>query len=267
MIPQIEKIQSGLSRSQNQSQSAPVALQIQGLNLELAGTAVLEAVDLNLAQTGVTTLIGPSGAGKSSLLRCINGLHQNWQGRIALAGKDIRSWQGGWDQLRRHVGLIAQKPCVFPESIRANVVFGLQGWRQRRRADDLVETVLRQAALWDEVSGRLAASAETLSLGQQQRLCIARALAIKPGLLLLDEPTASLDPRSKQLIEQTIQVLAQSMPVLCVTHDLDQARRLGGQIVFMCDGKVIEKADADEFFKQPQRLESREFLSWNVCEC
>lgn len=250
-----------------QGPSDSVALQIQGLNLVLGGMTVLEGVGLALAQTGVTTLIGPSGAGKSSLLRCINGLHQNWQGQIELAGRDIHHWQGGWDQLRRHVGLIAQKPCVFPQSIRTNVVFGIQGWRQRRRADALVEAVLCQAALWDEVSARLTAPAETLSLGQQQRLCIARALAIKPGLLLLDEPTASLDPRSKQLIEQSIKSLAESMPVLCVTHDLEQARRLGGQVVFMCEGKVIEQADCESFFQRPQRLESREFLSWNVCEC
>jgi len=263
MIPQPKIIESALPYGQSDS----VALQIQGLNLVLGGTVVLAGVGLKLAKTGVTTLIGPSGAGKSSLLRCINGLHQNWQGQIELAGRNIHHWQGGWDQLRRHVGLIAQKPCVFPQSIRANVVFGVQGWRQRRRADGLVEEVLRQAALWDEVSGRLTDSAETLSLGQQQRLCIARALAIKPGLLLLDEPTASLDPRSKQLIEQSIQVLAQSMPVLCVTHDLEQARRLGGQVIFMCDGRVIEQADCESFFQRPQRLESREFLSWNVCEC
>ena len=263
MIPQVDNNEVVLPLRQTHQ----TALQVQGLGLQLAGVTVLEGIDLDLAKTGVTSLIGPSGAGKSSLLRCINGLYQDWQGQIGLEGQDIRRWQGGWDQLRRHVGLIAQKPCVFPESIRANVVFGVQGWRQRRRADDLVEKVLRQAALWDEVSERLDAPAETLSLGQQQRLCIARALAIKPGLLLLDEPTASLDPRSKQLIEQSIQQLAQSIPVLCVTHDLEQARRLGGQVVFMCEGKVIEQADSEMFFCQPQRLQSREFLRWNVCEC
>ncbi len=265
MIPQPEIIKPALPQGQSVPDS--IALQIQGLSLMLANTQVLDGIALELPQTGITTLIGPSGAGKSSLLRCINGLHQHWQGKIELAGQNIHHWQGGWDQLRRHIGLIAQKPCVFPQSIRSNVVFGIQGWRQRRRADALVETVLRQAALWGEVSARLSAPAETLSLGQQQRLCIARALAIKPNLLLLDEPTASLDPRSKQLIEQSIKSLAASMPVLCVTHDLEQARRLKGRVVFMCDGKVIEQADSEVFFKQPQRLESREFLSWSVCEC
>lgn len=262
-IPQHKKIEPGLP----QSCPRQVGLQIQGLSLALSGVAVLENIGLDLAKTGVTSLIGPSGAGKSTLLRCINGLHQDWQGQINLAGQDVRYWQGGWDQLRRHIGLIAQKPCVFPESIRANVTFGIQGWRQRRRANGLVEAVLQQAALWDEVSDRLMAPAETLSLGQQQRLCIARALAIKPGLLLLDEPTASLDTRSKLLIEQSIKSLAASIPVLCVTHDLDQAQRLGGDVVFMCEGKVIEQADCESFFQRPQRLESREFLSWNVCQC
>jgi len=262
-IPQHKKIEPGLP----QSCPRQVGLQIQGLSLALSGVAVLENIGLDLAKTGVTSLIGPSGAGKSTLLRCINGLHQDWQGQINLAGQDVRYWQGGWDQLRRHIGLIAQKPCVFPESIRANVTFGIQGWRQRRRANGLVEAALQQAALWDEVSDRLMAPAETLSLGQQQRLCIARALAIKPGLLLLDEPTASLDTRSKLLIEQSIKSLAASIPVLCVTHDLDQAQRLGGDVVFMCEGKVIEQADCESFFQRPQRLESREFLSWNVCQC
>ncbi len=242
-------------------------LQIEGLCLQLGGMLILQDVGLALAQMGVTTLIGPSGAGKSSLLQCLNGLQSHWQGEIRLKCNDIRHWPGGWDGLRRHIGLIGQKPCVFPCSIRANVVFGLQSWRQRRRADELVEATLKQVALWDEVKERLDAPAESLSLGQQQRLCIARALVVKPGMLLLDEPTASLDPRSKQLIEQSIKALAETMPVLCVTHDLDQARRLGGQIVFMCEGRVIEQGESEGFFAQPQRLESREFLRWSVCEC
>ena len=242
-------------------------LEIEGLSLQLGNTAILQDVNIALGATGITTLIGPSGAGKSSLLHCLNGLQMQWQGEIRRQGRSIRFWPGGWDGLRRHIGLIGQKPCVFPRSIRANVVFGLPGWRQRRKANELVETALRQAALWDEVKDRLDTPAESLSLGQQQRLCIARALAVKPGLLLLDEPTASLDPRSKQLIEQSLKELAETMPVLCVTHDLDQARRLGGEVVFMCDGRVIEQSDSEAFFVQPQRLESREFLRWSVCEC
>jgi len=242
-------------------------VEIEGLSLSLADKAILQDISLRLPDAGITTVIGPSGAGKSSLLRCLNGLHQQWQGEILLQRRDVRHWPGGGDLLRRHVGLIGQKPCVFPHSIRANVVFGIQGRRKRRKADGIVETVLKQAALWDEVKHRLHEPAESLSLGQQQRLCIARALAIRPGLILLDEPTASLDPRSKQLIEQSIRQLAGTMPVVCVTHDLEQARRLGGGVIFMCEGRVIEEAACESFFTQPQRLESREFLRWTVCDC
>lgn len=244
----------------------PIALAIENLSLTLSGNAILREVNIDLPQCGITSLIGPSGAGKSSLLRCINGLQQGWQGQITLAGQTLRGWPGGWDQLRRHIGLVAQKPAVFPVSIRENVIFGLTR-QQRRRADAVVEQSLQQAALWDEVKGRLDAPAATLSLGQQQRLCIARALAIAPQLLLLDEPTASLDPRSKQLIEESIITLSQQMPILSVTHDLEQSKRFAGQVIFMCEGKVIECGEAKDFFRRPQRLESREFLHWSVCDC
>lgn len=263
MIPQIKP---GAATTP-QPRQPRFGIEIDGLSLRLSGTEILQDVSLRLSEAGVTAVIGPSGAGKSSLLRCLNGLYQQWRGEVRLQDTDIRRWPGGWDQLRRHVGLIAQRPCVFPTSVRANVVFGVQGRRRRKRADEIVEIALKQAALWDEVKQRLHAPAESLSLGQQQRLCIARALAIQPRLLLLDEPTASLDPRSKQLIEDSITALAATIPVLCVTHDLDQARRLGGTVVFMCDGRVIEQAACERFFAQPQRLESREFLRWSVCDC
>ena len=244
-----------------------VSLEIDSVSLQLKGINILQDVSFTLREQGITTLIGPSGAGKSSLLHCVNGLQTQWQGEIRILGRNIQHWPGSWDKLRRYVGLIGQKPCVFPCSIRANVLFGLSGWRKRRKAKELLRTTLTQAALWDEVKDRLDASAESLSLGQQQRLCIARALAVQPGLLLLDEPTASLDPRSKQLIEQSLKQLAETMPVLCVTHDLEQARRLGGDVVFICEGRLVEQGESEAFFAQPQRLESREFLRWNVCEC
>ncbi len=246
--------------------SAP-PLQVEQLTLQLGGQSVLQALSFTLPTQGITSLIGPSGAGKSSLLRCLNGLENHWRGSILVDGANVRHWRGGWDQLRRHIGLIAQKPVVFNASIRANVAFGLQGWRTRRRAEALIEQSLHQAALWDEVKERLDAPATTLSVGQQQRLCIARALAIKPKILLLDEPTASLDPRSKQLIEQTMLQLAETMPLICVTHDLEQARRLNGQFIFICDGRVIEQGACEQVLDQPQAIETREFLRWNVCDC
>lgn len=242
-------------------------LTVNRLDLVLNDKQVLRELSFSISSGTVTSLIGPSGAGKSSLLRCLNGLHTSWSGDISFDGQNIRQWRGGWDWVRREIGLIAQKPVVFRTSIRSNVCFGIQGWRQRRRANELIEQSLRQAALWDEVKDRLDAPASTLSVGQQQRLCIARALAINPRVLLLDEPTASLDPHSKQLIEQSLLELASEKSLLCVTHDLDQAQRLGGETIFICDGRVIEKGKTSELFTTPQALETREFLRWNVCDC
>jgi len=251
------------------AESAPTTIGLHASQVSLAfgENSVLQDINFTLPATGVVTLIGPSGAGKSSLLRCINLLNREWRGEITLFNHDVRRWSEGEDALRRTVGLIAQKPALFPCSIAQNVLFGLT--RQARRACSLqqLEQVLRQAALWDEVSHRLHAPAHTLSVGQQQRLCIARALALSPAMLLLDEPTASLDPNSKQFIEASLLALAQTMPLLCVTHDIEQAKRLGGGVIFMCDGRIIEQGAAEPFFNRPQRIESREFLRWSVCDC
>ncbi len=237
------------------------------VSLQLSDKNILQDVSFALPHHGINSLIGPSGAGKSSLLRCLTLLYDDWQGSISINGIETRAWLGGEDDLRRHIGLIAQKPSVFPASIYQNVIFGLS--RKERKQNQLarVEQCLKQAALWDEVKERLHNPANTLSVGQQQRLCLARALALEPKVLLLDEPTASLDPRSKQLIEASLHDLAKNMPILCVTHDLEQAQRLQGQVIFMCDGKIIETASAKDFFEQPKRLESREFLRWSVCDC
>ncbi len=240
---------------------------IESISLSLSGKSILKDVSFSLPATGISSLIGPSGAGKSSLLRCLTSLYDNWQGTISVSGINSRAWLGGEDGLRRHIGLIAQKPAVFPASIYDNVIFGLSRKERKQNQSLRVEQCLKQAALWDEVKERLHSPANTLSVGQQQRLCLARALALEPKVLLLDEPTASLDPRSKQLIEASLHDLAKNMPLLCVTHDLEQAQRLQGQVIFMCDGKIIESASANDFFQHPERLETREFLRWSVCDC
>lgn len=237
------------------------------LSLTLSRERILKGVSFAMPNRGITTLIGPSGAGKSSLLRCLTLLCDDWKGDISMHGASIREWPGGGDSLRRHIGLIAQKPSVFPTSIYENVIFGLSRKERKQDQSICIEEYLRQAALWDEVKDRLYAPATTLSLGQQQRLCLARALALKPKVLLLDEPTASLDTHSKQLIEASLHHLATTMLLVCVTHDLEQAQRLQGQIIFMCDGKIIEMDTAKNFFQHPTRLESREFLRWSVCDC
>jgi len=235
------------------------------LSLQLGGHAILNDISLHLPQTGISALIGPSGAGKSSLLRCINRLHDDWQGSIELAGQSVR--ESDADALRRQIGLIGQKPAVFPCSIRKNVVFGLPNSQRKSVSDASIRQVLEQAALWREVEGRLDDDANTLSVGQQQRLCLARALMLKPSFLLLDEPTSALDPRSRDMIEHSLQNIASHMPLLWVTHDLEQAKRISQRVIFICDGRLIEQADANDFFFRPKRLESREFLRWNVCDC
>ncbi|MDX8412806.1 MAG: ATP-binding cassette domain-containing protein [Mariprofundales bacterium] len=256
-------------RHDPQADDAPraISLHVSDLTLSFGDSSVLRGINFTLPERGVTTLIGPSGAGKSSLLRCLNLLNSGWSGGISLFNHDLRNWPSGEDALRRSVGLIAQKPALFPCSIAQNVLFGLPRQVRKTSASERLERVLRQAALWDEVSHRLHEPANRLSVGQQQRLCIARALALSPAMLLLDEPTASLDPNSKQFIEASLLDLAQTMPLLCVTHDIEQAKRLGGSVIFMCDGRIIEQGDADAFFSRPQRIESREFLRWSVCDC
>jgi len=243
------------------------SLRVSGLTHALGGRPVLRDISFRLAALGMNILIGPSGAGKSTLLRCLNQLHDSWLGEIHIMGRDARRWPGGADDLRRQMGLIGQKPAVFPCSIQKNVVFGLPRGARKHPPAGLVERALKHAALWDEVRDRLHEPAETLSIGQQQRLCLARALALAPAMLLLDEPTSSLDPRSKQLIETSLLKLAETMPLLCVTHDIEQAKRLGGQVIFMCDGRIIETGGSRDFFNSPARVESREFLHWSVCNC
>lgn len=242
-------------------------LVVEQLCLQLENNPILKNISFSLPTTGITTLIGPSGAGKSSLLRCLNMLHPTWYGEVYIGKTSIKQWQGGEDSLRKFIGLIAQKPAIFPASIAENVTFGLPRNQRKQDTSALIHDCLTQAALWDEVKDRLNQPAITLSIGQQQRLCLARALALQPAILLLDEPTASLDPRSKQLIEISLRTLAKNMPILCVTHDLEQAKRLQGQLIFMCDGKIIETGDSQALLQNPQKLETREFLRWEVCDC
>ncbi len=243
------------------------ALTVRDLSLELNGRTILRDISLNLPARGITCLIGPSGAGKSTLLRCLNRLHDCWRGEIKVQDVSVRRWPGEVETLRRHVGLIGQKPVVFPGSIRANLVFGLPRRLRRRMTAEALQPVLQQAALWPEVCDRLDRPADELSLGQQQRLAIARALILKPKILLLDEPTASLDPHARTVVENALKDLAQRMPLLWVTHDLDQARRLADEVIFLCDGRIIESASVANLFSRPKKIETREFLNWSVCDC
>ena len=224
-------------------------------------------VSMDLADQAVTAIIGPSGCGKSTFLRCLNRMHETVpgarvSGHVLLDGQDIYSAGISPVAVRRQIGMVFQRPTPFPTmSIRDNVAAGLVIADKRpsaKRTDEIVERALRRAALWEEVKDRLKTSATGLSGGQQQRLCIARALATDPEVLLLDEPTASLDPISTQKIEELIYELRSDVTVVIVTHNMQQAARVSDQTAFFLGGELIEVAPTETMFTSPsdERTES-----------
>jgi phosphate transport system ATP-binding protein len=237
------------------------ALRTESLDAYFGSTRAVRDVSLDVPVNEVTAIIGPSGCGKSTLLRCLNRMHETIasarvEGAVLFHGQDI--YADGVDPiaLRRHVGMVFQRPTPFPTmSIRDNVAAGLRaapGPKPGRAAvDEIVERALRQAALWDEVKDRLKTSATGISGGQQQRLCIARALATAPQILLLDEPTASLDPLSTQKVEELVYELRRTMTVVIVTHNMQQAARVSDRTVFMLAGEMVEVAPTRAMFTTP----------------
>jgi phosphate transport system ATP-binding protein len=225
-------------------------------------------VSLEFPPNEVTAIIGPSGCGKSTLLRCLNRMHETVpgarvEGRVSLDGRDLYARGTNAIAVRRHIGMVFQRPTPFPTmSIRENVAAGLRvadgGMPSRADVEEIVERALRRAGLWEEVKDRLRGSATGLSGGQQQRLCIARALATGPRVLLLDEPTASLDPLGAQRIEELVYELRGDMTVVIVTHNMQQAARVSDRTVFMLAGEVIETAPTATLFTTPgdQRTEA-----------
>ena len=253
-----------------EADSAP-ALQTRALNAFFGPTHAVRDVSLEFPSNQVTAIIGPSGCGKSTLLRCLNRMHETIplarvSGQVLFQGRDI--YGSGVDPiaLRRHVGMVFQRPTPFPTmSIRDNVAAGLRarpGERlDRRLVDEVVERALRQAALWEEVKDRLKASATGISGGQQQRLCIARALATSPYVLLLDEPTASLDPLSTQKVEELVYELRSSMTVVIVTHNMQQAARVSDRTAFMLSGELVEAAPTRSVFTTPSDARTEAYIT------
>src|SRR5467141_2967930 len=231
--------------------------------------AVVKDVSLMFPRHTVTALIGPSGCGKTTFLRCLNRMHElsegGWiTGKVLLDGEDVYEPSIEAIQLRRRIGMVFQRPTPFPTmSIYDNVAAGLRvnGHRGRRELDEVVERALRQAALWDEVKDRLRASALALSGGQQQRLCIARALAPQPEVLLLDEPTASLDPAGTQRIEELCHELKRLYTIVIVTHNMQQAARVSDYTAFMYLGSLIEVGRTDELFTKPKVEQTEAYIT------
>jgi len=244
------------------------ALEVDNLSLWYGEKQALNAIKLQVPKNRVTALIGPSGCGKSTLLRCFNRMNDLIVG-CRVAG-DIRLHQqsilGGNEDLaalRRRIGMVFQRPNPFPKTIYENVVYGLrlQGVRDRRVLDEAVESALRAAALWPEVKNNLWQNALTLSSGQQQRLVIARAIAIEPEILLLDEPTSALDPISTLVIEELMSTLKQHFTLVLVTHNMQQAARVSDYTAFMHHGSVVEFDETDRIFTAPRQRRTEDYIT------
>jgi len=247
------------------------AMRAVSLNAYFGPVHAVRDVSLDVPKHEVTAIIGPSGCGKSTLLRTLNRMHETVPtarvtGQVFFHGQDI--YADGVDPitLRRHVGMVFQRPTPFPTmSIRDNVAAGLRvqpgDKPNRAQVDEIVERALREAALWDEVKDRLRSSATGISGGQQQRLCIARALATAPHVLLLDEPTASLDPLSTQKVEELVYELRKTMTVIIVTHNMQQAARVSDRTVFMLAGELVETAPTRVMFTAPSDPRTEAYIT------
>ncbi|HZI41252.1 MAG TPA: phosphate ABC transporter ATP-binding protein PstB [Gemmatimonadaceae bacterium] len=228
----------------------------------------LHEIDVVIQPRSITALIGPSGCGKSTFLRSINRLNElipgvKHAGSIELDGADLYNSSVDVVALRQRVGMVFQRWNPFPKSIYANVAYGprINGVRDRRELDLIVETSLRRAALWEEVRDRLRESATSLSGGQQQRLCIARALANEPEVLLLDEPASALDPISTQRVEELLYELKQELTVVIVTHNLQQAARISDNTAFFFLGRLVEAGPTDQIFTNPREERTNAYVT------
>ena len=242
-------------------------IQIQGLNVAYGSQLAIRDVSVDIPARQITAIIGPSGCGKTTLLRSISRLTELLDGvrvwgKILFDGQDVYAPGVDVTEVRKRIGLLAQRPFPLPMSIYDNVAYGprLYGVRQREALNAIVEKELRAAGLWDEVKDRLNAPATALSIGQQQRLCLARGLAVEPDVLLCDEVTSALDPISAQRIEGRLVELKSNYTIILVTHVLRQARRLADYVIFMYLGELIEQGPAEEIFHHPQQPKTRAYL-------
>jgi phosphate transport system ATP-binding protein len=230
----------------------------------------LKGIDLSIAENQVTALIGPSGCGKSTFLRCFNRMHDlqpdtRYAGAITLYPENVNLVGKDVDpiEVRMRIGMVYQKPNPFPKSVYENVAYGLRlrGLRNRTELAERVEKALRGAAIWDEVKDRLEDSALALSGGQMQRLCIARALATEPEILLFDEPTSALDPIATAKIEELITELRQRVTILIVTHNMQQAARVSDYTAFMYLGELVEVDATSRIFTNPSKKATEDYIT------
>jgi phosphate transport system ATP-binding protein len=243
-------------------------IKVSNLNVSIGDNHILKNIDLEIPNNKITCIIGPSGCGKSTLLKTINRLIDNNEkvkvnGEIIINGENIYGKNVEVTHIRRKMGLLSQRPTPLPMSIFDNITFGckIHGVHNKEQLKQIVEENLRAAGLWDEVKDRLHAPASSLSIGQQQRLCLARGLAIKPQFILGDESTSALDPISSRHIEDLFVKLKEKYGVVLVTHTLRQALRIADHVIFIYLGEVIESGPAKELFNHPKHELTKQYLS------
>lgn len=248
---------------------ADARLEVRHFDLWIGDQPILKDISLQIPEHKITCIIGPSGCGKSTLLKSFNRLIDSvdgvrMRGSITLGGQDIlRSNGADLIDLRRRIGLVPQRPCPLPMSIYGNIAYGcrIHGIRGRRKLDAVVRHYLTEVGLWDEVKERLREPASGLSIGQQQRLCLARSLAVEPEFILADEATSALDPQSSKTVEDLFVKLKEHYSIIMVTHTLRQALRIADYVVFIYMGEVVETGDAGQVFHHPQHELTRNYLS------
>jgi phosphate transport system ATP-binding protein len=246
----------------------PAVIKVEELNLYYGDNRALASIDMPIPRHKVTAFIGPSGCGKSTLLRCFNRMNDLVEnvriaGRILMEDEDILSDEHDVISLRRKVGMVFQKSNPFPMSIYENVVYGLRiaGVKDKKTLDETAEASLHDAALWDEVKDRLGENALGLSGGQMQRLCIARAIAVNPEVILMDEPCSALDPVATAKIERLIHELKEKYTVVIVTHNMQQASRVADFTAFLFMGELVEFNDTRTLFTNPSEKRTEEYIT------
>ena len=262
-------ISSALAKGQAVDIDAPSQLVAKDLNLYFGRTHAVKDLSLSIPTNRITAIIGPSGCGKSTFLRSLNRMHEvvpgaRMEGQVLLDGEDIYAPSVDPVEVRRRIGMVFQRPNPFPTmSIYENVVCGLRlnGVHDRRVLDEVAERSFRHAALWDEVKDVLGRPGTSLSGGQQQRLCIARALAVQPEVLLMDEPASALDPVSTLKIEELAKTLRETLTIVIVTHNMQQAARVSDGTAFMLHGELIEYGPTSEMFTRPREKQTEDYIT------
>ncbi|MDR2641526.1 MAG: phosphate ABC transporter ATP-binding protein PstB [Planctomycetaceae bacterium] len=265
-IPQHNKQSEAVANCSQQLRKSIICAE--NFSLWYGGKLAVNNVSMEIESGGVTAIIGPSGCGKSSFLRSINRMNDlipntRVGGRLIVEGQNVYDKRIDLVSLRRRIGMVFQRPNPFPKTIFDNVAYGprLHGFRDRTRLNEIVETCLKSAALWEEVKESLSRSALALSGGQQQRLCIARALATQPDILLMDEPCSALDPIATGKIEELIVALKEKYTIVIVTHNMQQAARISDRTAFFCLGELIEYAETNKIFTIPSNPQTEAYIT------